>query len=238
MIYIAVVEDDDVDAQTLINCLNTYSEKTGEAFRITRYKLASDFLQDKKLNADLVFMDILMPGITGMEAAAYFRKFDSHTKLIFVTNMASYAIKGYEVNAIDFIVKPVKYEDFALKMRKVVGLIRLDNDEYITVSNAGGIMRIPVSGLYYVEINGHTLYFCTDSGKLVAHGTLSKVADTLRKFSFLRCNSCYLVNPKRISSVDGYELIMSNGDVLQISHPKKKEFMKQFTEWLGKGNFV
>lgn len=238
MIAIAVVEDDDGDAQALITCLNNFSRTTGENFQIARYKTAMDFLAEKRVHADLVFMDILMPGLTGMDAAVYFRKFDSRAKLIFVTNMASYAIRGYEVNAIDFIVKPVKYEDFVIKMSKVVNLIKLEGDEFITVLNVNGLVRLPVNSLYYVEVDGHTVYYHTDGDKIASRGTLSKAEDALRRYSFLRCNNCYLVNPKHILSVDGYNLNMANGDVLQISHPRKKTFMKELAEWLGKGNFA
>lgn len=235
---IVIVEDSDADAKHLTDCLEQFSRSHNVDFSIVRFKSANDFIAERKINADLVFMDILMPGTDGMSAAEYFRKFDRHTRLIFVTNMAKYAIRGYAVDAIDFILKPVKYSDFEVKMQKVVDLIRTDPDDHILISNIDGITRLAVRTLYYVEISGHKLIYHTAGGDVISHGTLSNVEAQLKAYSFLRCNSCYLVNPKFIGSVDGYDLKMENGDVLQISHPRKSQFMRELTEWMAKGNFV
>lgn len=238
LMRVVIVEDNNEDAKHLTDCLNKFSKSHGVEFQIVRFDNANDFMAERKLMADLVFMDILMPGTDGMAAAEYFRKFDRHTRLIFVTNMAKYAIKGYSVDAIDFILKPVKYSDFEVKMRKVVELIRTDPDDHIVVTNIDGLNRISVRTLYYVEIIGHKLVYHTPGADVVSHGTLSKVEEQLRAYSFLRCNSCYLVNPKFIEAVDGFEIRMTNGDVLQISHPRKARFMRELAEWMGKGNFV
>lgn len=119
LMRVVIVEDNNEDAKHLTDCLNKFSKSHGVEFQIVRFDNANDFMAERKLMADLVFMDILMPGTDGMAAAEYFRKFDRHTRLIFVTNMAKYAIKGYSVDAIDFILKPVKYDDFEVKMRRV-----------------------------------------------------------------------------------------------------------------------
>lgn len=235
---VVIVEDNDADAAHLVDCLNKFSQSHDVDFSIVRFDNANDFMAERKLTADLVFMDILMPGTDGMTAAEYFRKFDKHTRLIFVTNMAKYAIRGYSVDAIDFILKPIKYSDFEVKMQKVADLIRTDPDDYVIVTNMDGLSRIAVRTLYYVEIIGHKLVYHTAGSDIVSHGTLSKVEVQLKPYSFLRCNSCYLVNPKFIESIDGFEIRMTGGDVLQISHPRKAQFMRELAEWMGKGNFV
>lgn len=238
MIKIAIVEDENNCAETLQRFTEKYGVENNVSFSVTRYNNAVDFLTNYKPIYDLVFMDILMPDLNGMDAAKKLRRFDNKTLLIFVTNLAQYAIKGYEVNALDFIVKPVYYQDFAFKMKKAVTFIRLNEDRELVVSQSGGIRRVSIKSIFFLEVVGHKLIYHTSDGEVVGYGSLSDMEEKLKNDNFLRCNSCYLVNPKHIVSVKKYDIVMSNGAILQISQPKKKKFMAEFAAWLGKGNYL
>lgn len=85
---------------------------------------AGVFIEQYRPDYDLIFLDIQMPGLNGMEAATALRKKDSSVLLVFVTNMAQYAVRGYDVNAAGFILKPVSYYDFLMRMRKCIGICR------------------------------------------------------------------------------------------------------------------
>lgn len=238
MINIAVVEDENTDADKLVGYLYAYSEKCGSGFGITRYADAVGFLSEREKCYDLVFMDIMMPNMNGMRAAGKFREFDKKAKLIFVTNMAKFAIKGYEVDAFDFLVKPINYPDFEMKMKKVVELIKSEVDDRVMISGSGSIKRLSVNSVYYIEVSDHKLLYHTYDGSFTIAGSLSATEEKFKAYGFLRCNSCYLLNPKHIDAVDGHTVTMVNGDRLQISHPRKKTFMEELAEWMGKGNFV
>jgi DNA-binding LytR/AlgR family response regulator len=104
-VRIAIVEDEQTAAQELKRCLNRYQNERHQELKITRFDNSITFLNDVCTSYDIVFMDIEMPYMNGMQAAAEMRKINTETCLIFVTNMAQYAIKGYEVDAMDFILK-------------------------------------------------------------------------------------------------------------------------------------
>ena len=207
MIKIAIVEDTPAEAQTLSDSVAAFFKKEGAAFECTVYGDAMSFLTGYKSVYDMVFMDIELPLLDGMTAAEKLRKFDKKILLIFVTNMAQFAVKGYSVDALDFMVKPVVYRDFEMKMRKAVGLIRAEEGQQVAICSGASFLKVPAREITYVEISGHKLcYHMADGQTVRAVGTLSKVEEQLKACRFLRCNSCYLVNPRSIASVDGYEI--------------------------------
>ena len=109
MFRIAIVEDEDACARLLEDYIRRYGETAGDAFRTDRFPNGLEFIENYRPVYDVILMDIRMPLVDGMEAARRLRAQDEETALIFVTNMAQYAIKGYEVQALDFMLKPVQY---------------------------------------------------------------------------------------------------------------------------------
>ena len=141
MIKIAIVEDTPAEAQTLSDSVAAFFKKEGAAFECTVYGDAMSFLTGYKSVYDMVFMDIELPLLDGMTAAEKLRKFDKKILLIFVTNMAQFAVKGYAVDAFDYIVKPVRYQNFEMKMKKALARIRAEMDA-IVVAKPGGMIRV------------------------------------------------------------------------------------------------
>lgn len=120
MINIAMVEDSDSDAKVLTSYLGSYFGGEGIEYQISRYENSESFLAECKSGFDIVFMDIELPDGNGMDAAKKFRSIDEDAMIMFVTNMAQFAVNGYEVDAFDFIVKPVKYAAFVMKMNRAI----------------------------------------------------------------------------------------------------------------------
>jgi DNA-binding LytR/AlgR family response regulator len=177
-------------------------------------------------------MDIRMPYLNGMEAAHRLRTMDSKVLLIFITNLAQYAIKGYEVDALDYVLKPVSYYDFALKMTRAMNRLAPEEEKInIVLSTTDGKVRLPLDEILYIETSKHHLIYHTVSEKTYTqYATLSSVTEKFSHHHFARCNSCYLVNLKYVQKVKGY-LVTINGVELQISQPRKKEFIQSLMEY-------
>lgn len=233
MLRIAIVEDEDSAAAVLEQYLDRFQADAGESFQIERFRDPVLFL-DPYRGWDLVFMDIEMPNMDGMTAAARLRRIDSQVKLIFVTNMAQYAVRGYEVNALDFIVKPVLFADFAFKMKRAISALQISRGKMLMIPQPSGIARISSDELFYVEIRNHTLLYHLAEETLEARGTMDSAEKQLAGLNFLRCNNCYLVNPRYIERVQGYT-VKVGGEALQISHPRRKQFLEDLTAWYAKG---
>ena len=234
---IAIVEDNKAAADKLKEFLDRFSQQETVSLHMDFFCEALSFLEHYKPIYDIVFMDIEMPYLDGMEAARRLRKLDQKVLLIFVTNMAQFAVKGYEVDALDYIVKPVQYLDFKQKLQRAVRRCRKDADA-VLVAQQDRVSRILLRDIRYIEVRGHRLIYHTEHGEVDGGGTLRETEGKLRDKGFLRCNKCYLVNFRHIATVHGSSLIMTDGDELKISRPRKKDFMQELAECVGNEDVV
>lgn len=232
MIQIAVVEDELAAAKTLMNYLNRYEKERGIPLKVSHFENSLMFLGDTTSVYDIVFMDIEMPYMNGMEAAAELRTRNSETCLIFVTNLAQYAVKGYEVDAMDFIVKPVSYEPLAFKMDKAVSVAHKRRTSSITLRLKSGIVRLAINDIRYIESLQHRIIYHTGSEDIETWDSLSRIETTLDPYPFSRCSASHLVNLHYVDRVDGDTVYVGN-DALPLTRGKKKQFMKDFLEYLG-----
>ena len=133
MINIAIVEDEKVASDLIYDYLLDYGKKSGEEFNVTVFKDPLALLDNYKPAYDLIFMDIMMPNMDGMQASHKLRELDSSVLLIFITNMGDYAVKGYDVGASAFIKKPVSYFDFEQKMNRAIYTIKSRDDKVLII---------------------------------------------------------------------------------------------------------
>lgn len=235
MIEVAIVEDEPAAAEELKSYLARYEKESGTAFAVTVFRNAVTFLAGYKPKYGIVFMDIEMPDLNGMDASRKLREVDSAVVLIFVTNMAQYAVKGYEVDALDFIVKPVAYPNFVMKIKKAVARIAANDERELNVNLVGGgVARLRVSRLRYAEVIGHHVVYHSEDGDFESYGTLKNIEAALDGLPFARCNNCYLVNLKYVYAVRGY-VAQVGDEQLRISQPKKKDFMRALNDYIGNG---
>ena len=227
---IAIVEDNDNAAKIISDHIEKYMEENQIELNIVRFNNADLFLADYQQIYSVILMDIQMPGTDGMSAAYKLREIDKTVSIIFITTMVQFAQKGYEVNAISFMVKPVNYYDFSLKFKKALDISVMNENRNITLNTKNGICRISTDKIIYVEIIKHRLFYHLVDEVIEMTGVLSEVEETLKDFGFLRCNQCYLVNPKFIVSVKAKEVFVGNTS-LQISRPRYNQFMKDLTNW-------
>lgn len=235
MINIALVEDENEWAQTFEEYVLRFAAENKLAMKLKRFSEVDGFLKEYSMGFDVVFMDIGLPGVDGMEAAKRLRLIDKTVALVFVTGMAQFALNGYEVDALDFIVKPVPYFAFSVKMRRVVDRISARKETMLWVKTESGTVGINSSELKYVEIIRHYSIYHTINGDYKVRGTLKNVESLLADFDFVRCNNCYLVNLKYVRGICGYTVDVC-GEELLISHPKRREFVRALNDYLGGGN--
>lgn len=234
MIHIAIVEDEERAGACLEQYLNRYAQEADESFQINLFHDALAFLDGYTEAYQLVFMDIEMPGLSGMEAAKRLRERDDCVQIIFVTNMAQYAVNGYEVRAMDFIVKPVEYSSFYMKMKRVMRYIHGNAAKQISVKKDKTLLRFELRKLYYVEVRGHNLEYHTENGVIEVRGKLSELEEKLKGEHFARCNNCYLVNLACVKAVRGLFITVGE-DELRMSRSKRNAFLGSLTDYLGGG---
>ena len=226
--HAAIVEDDKKAAEQMAEHLRRYAEETGESIVSSTFDTALSFLDGYPAIYDVVFMDIELPDLNGIEAARRLRELDGDVFLIFVTNMAKYAINGYEVNALDYFLKPVFYSDLKMRMERIRQAKSRDAYSF-ALPVQGGAHRFSADKVVYIESSGHNLTFHTVEGDYTMRGpSMRELEKQLNAHGFARCNTCYIVNLRYCKAVDGF-LANVNGEELQISRSRKKEFMSALT---------
>ena len=234
MIRVAAIEDTDDEFKAFETCLNKYSLLRDVEIRITRFKSGEAALESNPSDFDILFLDIALPGVSGMELAEKIRRIDAVVPIIFVTNLAQYAIKGYEVDAYDFIVKPIKYPDLEFKLDRLLQKLKTRFEQKIFIKTGNQHVALVASEIRYIEIQGHVIVYHTINGDYEAYGVLRDLEEKLKDCGFVKCNACFLVNLKYVDSVVGYDLYI--GDTrLAISHPRRKDFVRALNKYFGEG---
>ena len=234
MIHIAICEDDEAYASQLLSFLSDYQKETGDSFKTDVFRDGQQLLFNYQTDYDILLLDIEMPKMSGMEAAKEIRKVDPSVTILFVTNMAQYALEGYTVQAKAYLLKPLNYYGFYLEMQSAIASLKSRNIDYLLVSTDDGTIKLPAGKVVYVETDGHDLLYRTASGETYRSRSSMKEADAkLTQFSFARSSVSYLVNLAYVTQVTG-DTITANGTALPLSRNKRKDFMAVLTAYVGR----
>lgn len=232
MIRVAIVEDNSAERERLHACLRWLEESEGMRFYVAEFASGTAFIGNFEPVYDLIFMDIEMPGMDGMETARALRKMDASVLLIFVTNMAQYAIDGYDVDALDFILKPVNRYSFAIKMKRAVSRIPKRVEEYVAVKSEGELRQVEISSIRWLDIDGHYVVYHTTKGDYEEYGTLKEAYGKLNRSFFVFVNRSCLVNLYHVSAVNKNSVTVGDSQ-LDISRPQKKSFLAAMSDFMG-----
>ena len=232
MTRIAIVEDEAAVREQLAGYVQRYTRQYGTQFEVTMFTDGVEILEDYRPVYDIIFLDVEMLHLDGMETARRIRELDSDVLLIFITNMAQYAIKGYAVGALDYVLKPVPYFAFSQQLQKAVNQLAKRTRHYLAVSVDGGMRRLDAATIYYIESEGHRVHFYTEDGDFSAPGALKALEEKLTGRLFARCNSGYLVNLAQVSGVQ-QNTVQVGPHELQISRPKRRVFLAALADYIG-----
>ncbi len=230
MIRIALVEDDDNFITQMKDFLSAYEKEQGESFAVTVYHDGDEIVADYRQQFDIILMDIAMKFVDGMTAAEEIRKIDSEVIIIFITNLPQYAIRGYEVEALDYILKPLSYFSFSQKLGHAISRMHEKDRQFVVIPFRSGTQRMDVADIYYIESYRHTLIYHTSQGELYASGTMKAAEDSFSKYHFSRANKGYLINLECVDQVVD-KCAVVRGEKLPISRSKMNDFMMDLTNY-------
>ena len=232
MIRIAMVEDEAAVREQLQGYIQRYTRQYGTEFAVTEFSDGVEILDAYRPVYDIVLLDVEMKHLDGMETARRIRELDRDVVLLFITNMAQYAIKGYAVGALDYVLKPVPYIAFSQQLQKAEEKLRRRARHYLAVPVEGGLRRLDTAQIYYMESEGHRVHFYTEDGEFTAPGALKTFEEKLAACPFARCNSGYLVNLAQVRGVQ--QGVVEVGPYeLQVSRPKRKSFLAALADYIG-----
>ena len=228
MIRIGIVEDEKSQAVYLEKCLERFAQENQVSFQIDSYTDGMDLVEEYRPVYDILFLDIEMPLLDGMTAAERIRAKDPEVLMIFVTNLAQYAIRGYGVGALDYMLKPVTYPALALKLQKALRILAGRQSRSILIRYQDEIVKLPALAICYVEVRDHQLVYHTREREYREINTLRHAEESLGE-GFARCNQCYLVNLRHVTGIR-QDCVMVGEEPLRISRNRKKEFIQRLAD--------
>ncbi len=231
MLNIAIIEDDGSFSAQLGGFLERYGTKKGLRFHVERFSNAVLFLEGGCSGYDLVFLDINMPYLNGMDAAGHLRQQDAYVTIVFITSLAQYALDGYSVGAADFILKPLSYDEFFLKFTRILRHLKPRPEASIAVQTQGCLTRVNLSEVRYIESQKHNAVYHLGHESVSRRASLSAIERELGR-DFARCNNCYIVNLNYIQSIKGHSVFV-DGTELSISQPRRRAFVQRYEEFMG-----
>lgn len=234
MLHISFAEDDPAMALQLRQYLDRYGAEHGLELEVRAFASGDELLRQYDTSCDILLLDVEMPGIDGMETARALRQRDRDVVIVFITNIARYAVDGYEVEALDFILKPVNYFTFSVKLDRAVRRARQQARHTVCLQLADGMQMLDTQEIYYLETRDRMLYYHTGKGVFRLRGSLSAAEKELAPWNFARCNQCYLVNLRYVSGIVR-DTVTVAGHSLEISRRCKTAFLAAVATYVGGG---
>lgn len=230
---IGIVEDNKENANVIISYLNKFQFENNIIFEYKYFSDGIEITSNYECDYDIIILDIEMEIQNGIKTAEIIREYDKEVIIIFVTNMSQYAIKGYEFNALSFLLKPVSYFSFKSEIEKSIDRIRQNKSEkYLLIPSTFGVEKLNSKDILYIESIKHDLIIHTVNNSHVFRATIKNYEKELSEYNFNRANNSYLINLKHVTGIEGdFALI---GEIkLKISRGRKKQFMEELTKYIG-----
>ena len=234
MLKIAVCDDERAEREHVAGMLKRYQEENHLPVRIDTFHNAVDLMEAlRRENYQLLFLDILMPGFTGIQAAREIRSFDNETKIVFLTSSPEFAVESYRLDAFYYLLKPVADTDLFPVLDRFLRQMRREEDTLL-LPLPSGLIRMPCSKMEVVEINSrHLLFYLTDGSVREIPGTLTEYEpQLLRTRKFIKVHRSYLVNMDCILLLKGTELITYSGKTVPVSRLLSNQVRKEYMDFL------
>lgn len=237
MLHIAIIEDEQIHTKLLSGYLSEWSKGHGQEVTIREFPGAESFLfiWAETKDFDVLFVDIQMAGMNGMEMAKKVRQEDENIAIVFTTGITDYMEAGYEVEALHYLLKPISMEKISQCMDKV--LRRSHKREYVLVHGKDETIRVPVDTITYIEAQGHgslmEVYERTDSRErttIEISESISEMENMLTKYGFARCHRSYLCRIGSIRQIGRTEITLDSESVIPVSRRLYAEMNRAFIE--------
>ena len=224
MLRIAIVDDDTEDLHLLEDCIRRFFDERAEDCALFAFSDGEELLYRYDGTFDLIFLDVEMRWSNGLDIARSIRQRDRDTVLIFVSRIARYAVEGYSVDAMDYLLKPVEYAVLEKKLQKALNYLASRRSGRVRISADGDYRWLSTDSIRYVEVYGHSLIYHTTEGDFRVSGAIAAAAEELAPYYFVQCARFSLVNLKYVTGIDG-TMIYLGADAIPISRRRRKELV-------------
>lgn len=233
MISIAICDDSVNMLTSLDEGIKDYASRNEKEIRTFLYHDGPDLLNEYTGKFDLIFLDIKMPKMNGVDVAKKIREKDSKVMIIFLTSLMQYALEGYKVNATNYIIKPISSKRLEMELDRCMKVISQKEEPYICFHNDNGNYRILLKEIIYIETYNRNLLIHTNEKNIICYWKMKELESKIGSYGFARNHSSYIINLFYVENIEKNDIKLSTGERLPISKTKKKEFMEKLAEYWG-----
>lgn len=229
---IAVCDDSKSSRTTIISYLKQMNNIEREEI-YHEYSSSEELLDayNNGMRFDVVFLDVVMGEMNGIDAGIRIRSIDQKVVIIFISNYPKYAIPAYDCEAFYFLVKPIKQNKFNVVYTKVIQKYNLLHKYYI-IQNKGDVQKILISDILYIEIYRKHLIIHLPDKQIYTSGKISEARANLTQYGFCQVHQGYLVNMNKIKDFIGYDVVLEGGEKVMISIRRRGEVLRQYAQYL------
>lgn len=236
MIQIAICDDNIDELSNIVQLINLYRISKNFSCEYAVFHNGFDLIAtlEKGKRFDIYCLDIIMPGLMGIDAAKEIRGFDKTAPILFFTSSTEFALESYSVKAINYVLKPITKEKFFFTLDEVLEHIKVENNEAaIVVKSSEGIQRILISNLVFAEIIGRNVLYHLRSGKVIqCTEPFSSVCDQLMKYGcFIKPHRSYIVNMQFIDTIENQLMTLQTLDTIPVAQGKAKDTKQQYLNY-------
>lgn len=220
MINICICDSSINTTKTLSQIIENHLAEINVPFQIFVYhsglKLLDDIETGKRF--DILFAEVLMPGLNGIEVCREIRELDRNCKIVFVSSSREFGVESYEVEASNYLLKPINEKLFVSCLDKLVGAYLSADDFVLTVKTKSGIRSIKYRDIFFLESEKHQIRLITANGEeIVFYGSMSDYQELLEKdIRFLRCHKGYIINMQHVTAIQDKEFVINNKHFVPI----------------------
>lgn len=232
--HIALCDDNFQERRQIEGMLEKYASERGVDLRIAAFENALQMVKEAGAQRFThYFLDIIMPGMSGVDAAREIRSFDSEAVIIFLTSSNEYAWQSYRVRASDYLLKPVEEQQIFELMDRFRGDVRRGED-WLCIENGSSLLRIPYEHISHLEVNQKKLYFHMSNGQVhqIPGRLIHYEEELLKRSGFVKIHRSYIVNMNRVSMLSPEGCITFSGKNLPVSRLLYKQVYEAYINHL------
>jgi DNA-binding LytR/AlgR family response regulator len=227
----SIVEDNNVESKYLQDLISEYCLINNISSEVATFTSAEDFLASWPIELDILFLDIMLDEMNGIEIATKVRQQNERVMIIFTTSNPQFSLSGYAVDALDYLIKPVSKELLFRTLDKAIHRLGDSRHNYFTINNNDGYFVINTMDIHYIEFFNRKLIIYTKSGPVACLRTMQYMEEQLPD-TFFRCHNAFLVNLHAVESVKGPDVVVA-GNTIPISKHRRKDFIRALTSFVG-----
>lgn len=232
---VAVCEDSIVQSDLLTSQIKNWANEKDIDISIDSFATAESFLfqWSEHKEYDIIFLDIKLNQMSGIELSNIIREKDKTIDIVFVTGFFKYALHGYRVGALQYLMKPVNISDLHFCLEKTKERINSkDEDSALIIESGKKIIRLDYNEIYYCIMFSPYMDIHTDTEKITLREKISEMEKKLPDDYFVRCHRSYIVNVKHVKSISKSHVFLENGEKIPISRGKYKEINDRFINYI------